>query len=227
MSYKFLLFDLDHTLLDFARGEEIALSQFFESMGVKDSEKVKSIYRQINQGMWRDLEKGLISKKELINTRFSRTFAQFNVKVNGREMACRYQEFLARQGQIFNGADALLQELMSRGYHIYAATNGITYIQENRLQHSPISHYFTDIFISEQMGTQKPSTDFYEKIAERISGFERSKTLMIGDSLTADIQGGNNAGIDTVWYNPSRVKNESKVMPTYTIHHYKELLDLL
>ncbi|MGQ7423156.1 YjjG family noncanonical pyrimidine nucleotidase [Streptococcus suis] len=227
MQYKHLLFDLDHTLLDFNRGEEVALTQFLTAMEVEDIQAFKEVYRPLNQGMWEDLEKGNITKKELINTRFSRTFAHFGRQVDGREMALRYQEFIGRQGQIFTGADKLLQELTHRGYQIYAATNGVTYIQENRLLHSPIQSYFKEVFISEQMGTQKPAADFYEKIAEQISGFQFDQALMIGDSLTADIQGGNNAGMDTVWYNPTHTINNSKAVPTYTISSYQELLDLL
>lgn len=225
--YKFLLFDLDHTLLDFAAGEEIALTQFLEFMKVEDIEAFKNVYRPLNQGMWKDLEKGLISKKELVNTRFSRAFAHFGRQEDGAELALRYQEFIGRQGQIFEGADALLETLTERGYQIYGATNGITYIQENRLQHSPIGSYFKKVFISEQMGTQKPELDFYEKIAEQITGFDLHRALMIGDSLTADIQGGNNAGIDTVWYNPHQLLNTSPARPTYIVTDYDDLLKLL
>ncbi|WP_156008323.1 YjjG family noncanonical pyrimidine nucleotidase [Streptococcus ruminantium] len=227
MSYKFLLFDLDHTLLDFTRGEEVALTEFLTSMAVDDIQTFKDIYRPINQAMWKDLEKGNITKKELVNTRFSRVFAHFGHQVDGAEMALRYQEFIGRQGQIFTGVDTLLQELTERGYHIYAATNGVTYIQKNRLFHSSIGSYFKEVFISEQMGIQKPEAAFYEKIAEQIPDFRPDKALMIGDSLTADVQGGNNAGIDTVWYNPTRLMNESKAVPTYIIHSYQELLELL
>ncbi len=227
LSYKFLLFDLDHTLLDFTRGEEVALTEFLTSMAVDDIQTFKDIYRPINQAMWKDLEKGNITKKELVNTRFSRVFAHFGHQVDGAEMALRYQEFIGRQGQIFTGVDTLLQELTERGYHIYAATNGVTYIQKNRLFHSSIGSYFKEVFISEQMGIQKPEAAFYEKIAEQIPDFRPDKALMIGDSLTADVQGGNNAGIDTVWYNPTRLMNESKAVPTYIIHSYQELLELL
>lgn len=227
MHYKHLLFDLDHTLLDFNLGEEVALTQFLEYMQVEDIAAFKEVYRPLNQGMWKDLEKGLITKKELINTRFSKTFAHFGRVVDGQEMAHRYQEFIGQQGQIFDGADRLLQELVARGYKLYAATNGVTYIQENRLQNSPILPYFEQVFISEQMGTQKPSADFYEKIAEQIGCSDMAKFLMIGDSLTADIQGANNAGIDSVWYNPNKLENNSHAQPTYIITNYKELLDLL
>lgn len=227
MTYKFLLFDLDHTLLDFATGEEIALTQFLEFMEVEDIQAFKDVYRPLNQGMWKDLEKGLITKKELVNTRFSRAFAHFGRQEDGAELALRYQEFIGRQGQIFEGAADLLETLTERGYQIYGATNGITYIQENRFKHSPIGSYFKQVFISEQMGTQKPELDFYDKIAEQITGFDLFRALMIGDSLTADIQGGINAGMDTVWYNPAGLENTSHLKPTYTISNYQQLIDIL
>ncbi|NQN49387.1 noncanonical pyrimidine nucleotidase, YjjG family [Streptococcus suis] len=227
MHYKHLLFDLDHTLLDFNLGEEVALTQFLESMQVEDIAAFKEVYRPLNRGMWKDLEKGLITKKELINTRFSKTFAHFGRLVDGQEMALCYQEFIGQQGQIFEGADRLLQELVDRGYKLYAATNGVTYIQENRLQNSPILPYFEQVFISEKMGTQKPSADFYEKIAEQIGCSDMAKFLMIGDSLTADIQGANNAGIDSVWYNPKYLEKLGQAQPTFVISSYQELLDIL
>lgn len=227
LRYKHLLFDLDHTLLDFNRGEEVALTQFLEFMNVEDIQAFKDVYRPLNQGMWKDLEKGLITKKELINTRFSKTFAHFGREVDGREMAHRYQEFIGKQGQIFEGADQLLKELVDRGYQLYAATNGVTYIQENRLLNSPIQSYFTQVFISEQMGTQKPAPDFYEKIAEQIGCLDMTSFLMIGDSLTADIQGANNVGMDSVWYNPEQVSLTGPAQPTYTITNYQQLLDIL
>lgn len=227
MSYKYLLFDLDHTLLDFNQGEEVALTQFLEFMDVEDIEAFKAIYRPLNQGMWKELEKGLITKKELINTRFSKTFAHFGREVDGREMALRYQEFIGQQGQIFEGADLLLKELVDRGYQLYAATNGVTYIQENRLLNSPIQTYFKQVFISEQMGTQKPAADFYEKIAEQIGCSDMAKFLMIGDSLTADIQGANNAGMDSVWYNPTKSALTGSAQPTYIISNYQELFEIL
>lgn len=227
MDYKFLLFDLDHTLLDFAAAEELALSQFLEAMAVEDKEAFKAYYKPMNLAMWKDLEQGKISKQELINTRFSRSFAHFGRAVDGAKMALLYQEYISQQGQTFDGAVELLQELTEQGYELYGATNGVTYIQEKRLAHSPIHPFFKHIFISEQMGTKKPEAFFFEKIAEQIAGFTKEQALMIGDSLTADIQGGNHAGIDTVWYNPSSLENRTSALPTYEVNNYQELLALL
>lgn len=227
MSYTFLLFDLDHTLFDFDMGEDLALTQFLKEMRVDDVDAFKAYYKPMNQDMWKELEAGKISKSELIDTRFSRAFAHFGRQVDGHEMALLYQKWMGRQGQVFDGAVDLLQKLDKRGYELYGATNGVTYIQENRLARSPLSSFFKKVFISEQMGTKKPDRPFYEKIAETIPNFQKEEALMIGDSLTADVQGGNRAEIDTVWYNPKGIVNTSPHQPTYEVKNYQELLQLL
>lgn len=227
MYYKFLLFDLDHTLLDFKAGEEVALGLLLDEVGFADHAAFKAVYKPMNQAMWKALERKEITKSELINTRFSKAFSQFGITVDGPTMAERFQFYMGQQGQVFEGAEALLQALQEKGYQLYAATNGVTAIQTNRLKHSPISAYFQEVFISEQLGTQKPEADFFEKIAERIDDFSKNHALMIGDSLTADIAGGNIAGIDTVWYNPDGKTNDTPAQPTYGISSYPELLELL
>ena len=103
----------------------------------------------------------------------------------------------------------------------------MTAIQEGRMAHSTIASYFKEVFISEQLQTQKPDPDFFEKVGQRIPGFRKEQTLMIGDSLSADIAGGNAAGIDTVWYNPEHLENASQVMPTYEVDSYSKILALL
>ncbi|MFS9053829.1 YjjG family noncanonical pyrimidine nucleotidase [Streptococcus infantis] len=227
MYYKFLLFDLDHTLLDFDAGEDIALTQLLEEEGVEDIQAYKDYYVPMNKLLWKDLELKKITKKELVNTRFAKLFAHFGIEKDGAYLAGRYQFFLSKQGQTFPGVEDLLRKLISQGYELYAATNGITYIQTGRLKQSGISPYFKEIFISEQLHTQKPDAEFYEKIGARIPNFNKNHALMIGDSLSADIQGGNNAGIDTIWYNPHHLKNKSLAQPTYEIDSYQALLELL
>ncbi|MFS9144241.1 YjjG family noncanonical pyrimidine nucleotidase [Streptococcus infantis] len=227
MSYKFLLFDLDHTLLDFDAAEDIALTHLLKEEGVEEIQVYKDYYVPMNKALWKDLEQKKISKQELVNTRFSRLFAHFGVEKDGAYLAERYQFFLSKQGQIFPGVEDLLKNLIHQGYELYAATNGITTIQAGRLEQSGIATFFKEIFISEQLHTQKPDAAFYEKIGARISNFDKKYALMIGDSLSADIQGGNNAGIDTIWYNPHHLKNKSLAQPTYEIDSYQALLDCL
>jgi len=227
LKYKYLLFDLDHTLLDFDAAEDIALSQLLKEEGVVDIQAYKDYYVPMNKALWKDLEQKKITKAELINTRFAKLFAHFGIEKDGAYLAERYQFFLSKQGQTFPGVEDLLKKLISKGYELYAATNGITYIQTGRLEQSGIAPYFKEIFISEQLHTQKPDAEFYEKIGARIPNFNKNQTLMIGDSLSADIQGGNNAGIDTIWYNPHHLENKTQAQPTYEVDSYQALLDCL
>ena len=227
MTYKFLLFDLDHTLLDFDTAEDVALTQLLKEEGVEDIQAYKDYYVPMNKLLWKNLELKKITKKELVNTRFAKLFAHFGIEKDGAYLAERYQFFLSKQGQTFPGVEDLLRKLISQGYELYAATNGITSIQTGRVKQSGISPYFKEIFISEQLHTQKPDAEFYEKIGARIPNFNKNHALMIGDSLSADIQGGNNAGIDTIWYNPHHLKNKSLAQPTYEIDSYQALLDCL
>ncbi|MGT2932831.1 YjjG family noncanonical pyrimidine nucleotidase [Streptococcus catagoni] len=227
MSYHFLLFDLDHTLMDFDQAEEVALTELLKECQIRDIQAYKDYYKPMNQAMWKDLELKRISKTELVNTRFARLFDYFGQSVDGIYLAERYQEHLKSQGQTYPGASALLKKLSEAGFEIYAATNGITKIQNGRLQASDIKSYFKKVFISEQAASQKPDQAFYQWIGQQIAHFDKAKTLMIGDSLTADIQGGNRAHIDTVWYNPKRVKNLSQANPTYEVSSFEELQELL
>ena len=197
LKYKFLLFDLDHTLLDFDAAEDIALSQLLKEEGVEDIQAYKDYYVPMNKALWKDLEQKKITKSELINTRFAKLFAHFGIEKDGSYLAERYQFFLSKQGQTFPGVEDLLKKLISKGYELYAATNGITYIQTGRLEQSGIAPFFKEIFISEQLPTQKPDA------------------------------GGNNAGIDTIWYNPHHLGNKSLAQPTYEVDSYQALLDCL
>lgn len=227
MTYKFLLFDLDHTLMNFDLAEEHALTELLQECQVEDVQAYKDYYKPMNQGMWRDLELKRITKVELVNTRFARLFDYFGQSVDGTYLAERYQAHLKNQGQTYPGAAQLLTKLKEAGFHLYGATNGITAIQTGRLAHSDIADSFSHVFISEQSGSQKPDVAFYDWIAAQIPDFKKEEALMIGDSLTADIQGGNNAGIDTIWYNPNQLQNHSTAFPTYEVKDYQELLQLI
>lgn len=139
MHYKFLLFDLDHTLLDFDLAEDLALTAFLKEQGVADIQAYKDYYIPMNKALWRDLEQEKLTKSELINTRFSRLFNHFGVDKDGVELALHYQQHIAQQGQTYTGASELLDVLTEADYELYAATNGIGFIQTGRLARSDIS----------------------------------------------------------------------------------------
>lgn len=225
--YNFLFFDLDHTLLDFDAAEEVALTKLLEEYQVIDIKAYKGYYKPMNQNLWKQLEGGDISKADLVNSRFALLFAHFGVTVDGRQLAEGYQKHLKDQGQVYAGAKELLADLTAQGYNLYAATNGIATIQQGRLQASGLAPYFKAIFISEQSGSQKPKKAFYDWMTQQVSNYQPDQALMIGDSLSADVQGGINAGMDTLWYNPKHLLNNSPVHPTYEVSDYQALLNCI
>lgn len=227
MPYTHLFFDLDHTLLDFDAAEEEALDLLLAQYGVADPESYKTVYRPINRQLWRDLEQGQITKKDLVNSRFARLFAHFGQTVDGAELAKSYEQHLSQQGQTYDGAEALLLTLKARGYKLYAATNGVAAIQKGRLAASGLGPLFEAVFISEELGYNKPDARFFGKMAELVAGFDRSTSLMIGDNQLADIKGATAFGLDTAYYNPKGQALKDGVQPTYTLTSYQDLLDLL
>ncbi|EOW2822756.1 YjjG family noncanonical pyrimidine nucleotidase [Streptococcus pyogenes] len=227
MHYNFLFFDLDHTLLDFDAAEEVALTKLLEEYQVIDIKAYKDYYKPMNQNLWKQLEGGDTSKADLVNSRFALLFAHFGVTVDGRQLAEGYQKHLKDQGQVYAGAKELLADLTAQGYNLYAATNGIATIQQGRLQASGLAPYFKAIFISEQSGSQKPKKAFYDWMTQQVSHYQPDQALMIGDSLSADVQGGINAGMDTLWYNPKHLLNNSPVHPTYEVSDYQALLNCI
>lgn len=220
--YKFLLFDLDNTLLDFDLAEDKALTQLLIEQNIDCVEEYKKVYVPLNKKLWHKLDSKEISREYLINNRFSLLFEHFGIEVDGKKLARRYKQLLGEQGEHIFGADKLLKKL-STNYEIYAITNGITEIQNNRLKNSTIKNYFNKIFISEEIGHQKPSEQFFEYVANNIENFEKEKALVIGDNLFADILGANNFNINSVWCNFKNEQNNSNIYPTYEIKNYEDL----
>ena len=224
--YKFLIFDLDDTLLDFGKAEKNALNEFFTYLNVDDIDLYYQTYLKINTEMWKKLEREEITRDELTNTRFSKTFQTFGKIVDGRDYAMKYRDFIGKQGISIKGADEFLEKI-SKKFEIYVATNGLFEIQKNRLKNSSISKYFKNVFISEVIGYLKPKKEFFEYLEKNIEGFEKKKALMIGDNILADIYGAKQFGIDTVWFNAKNMEDKNNVKPTYEVKNYEELLEIL
>ena len=170
MIYRDLLFDLDHTLLDFNAAEDVALTELLTEAHVDDVETYKEVYIPMNRKLWNDLSLKKITKKELVDTRFSRLFAHF-----GHAFAMRYQDFLSQQGQTLPGADQLLDQLNQEGYRIFGATNGITKIQTGRMANSGIKDYFEHVFISDEVGYQSQIKAFMTPFLEPFHDLIRKK----------------------------------------------------
>ncbi|MBS6645590.1 MAG: YjjG family noncanonical pyrimidine nucleotidase [Clostridiaceae bacterium] len=224
MRYRILLFDLDGTLLDFDANEADSLKKLFESKGHPFTDEVRRTYHSINSKLWEDYEQGKISQPEVLNTRFAETMSHFGIRADGVEWEQKYRELLGNGAQMIDGALELCRRL-SASHRLFAATNGVTKTQLRRLELSGLSPFFEGVFTSQDIGIQKPDKAFFEHIMSHIEGFEREETLMIGDSLTTDIAGGNGAGIDTCWVN-LKGKENGGVKCTYTVTCLEELITL-
>ncbi|WP_409021872.1 YjjG family noncanonical pyrimidine nucleotidase [Dellaglioa sp. P0083] len=217
-NYEFLLFDIDDTLLDFGLTEKNALEKLFLTQKIALDDKIKQNYLKFNQQLWRQYERGDLKRDQLLQNRFAIFFKkQFNRVVDGKELAKQYQDNLSAGHEKMMGADELLASIDTSNYQLSIITNGVADMQYKRLAESKLDKYFPQIFVSEMTGYQKPSVGFFNYAFDHITGFNPDKALIIGDSLTSDIQGGNNVHVDTVWYNPKNIKNKTSIKATYEI----------
>lgn len=223
-NYKYLLFDVDDTLLDFGANESESLRKLFEYHGYPLTDELLRTYHTINKQFWVDYEQGKVAMDEMLSQRFTLTMAQFGVAVNGEAWEQRYQALLGSGLHLIDDAPQVCGRL-SRFYSMFVITNGVRETQHKRLKAAGLFDCFEDIFNSQSIGYQKPSKEFFDHVAAHIEGFDASEALIIGDSPYTDIKGGIEAGIDTCWFNRHRC--EADIASTYTITKLTELFDIL
>lgn len=224
--YDVLLFDADDTLLDFKRAEHSALTDTLKEYSLPYDETIISEYSKINASLWKMLELGQIEKSRLRTKRFELLCEKYGFSVNSSDMAETYTDRLSEKTYTIDGAAALCQKL-SEKYRLYVVTNGIKTVQSKRFAESGLAQYFIRSFISEDIGYEKPSTKYFERVAECIENFDKSRTLIIGDSLSSDIKGGNLFGIDTCFFNPKYKEIPNEIKITYNIQSFDELEKIL
>lgn len=198
---KYIFLDLDDTILDFKKAEAAAISKTLSFMGVNPTEKIISRYSEINDMMWKMLERKERTRAQILTERFAILYNELGVEVDANETWTVYERFLSQGHWFIDGAPELLEELY-KDYELYLVSNGTASVQKGRLESSGIEKYFKGIFISQNIGINKPDKRFFDKVFETINGFEKDKAIIIGDSITSDILGGINAGIKTLWFNP-------------------------
>ena len=223
---KNIFLDLDDTILNFTAGEAKALSQTLREAGIEPTVAILDRYHIINTAHWELLEEGRLTRDEVLVQRFEQLFREMNIHYSGRDLCQRYEYLLSKQHAFMPDAEQLLRELSSK-YRLYLASNGAAAVQNPRLDDAGIRKYFQGIFISEEMGADKPSKAFFDACFASIPGFRLEETVMVGDSLTSDIRGGLNAGLRTVWFNPHGKEPRADIRPGYTIRALSELLPLL
>ena len=223
---EFVFLDLDDTILDFHKAEALALADTLRVLQVEPTQERLALYSRINAAQWRRLEAGEITRSEVLTARFQIFFDTIGVH-RSRDEAQRLYESRLSQGHYFiDGALDLLQEL-STEYALFLVSNGNLRVQEGRLQSAAIAQYFKEIFISEQVGADKPSRAFFERCFARIADFSQDRAIIVGDSLTSDIRGGINAGIRTCWFNPNGTPASTEISADYEIRSLSELAPLL
>lgn len=226
MKYEILLFDVDNTLLDFDANEAESFKNMIRDKGHEYSEEMYEKYKEMNHEMWKALERGEITVNELINTRFAKFMSMYGENVDGSDYEKTYRSYLNKGIQEMPYVHEVLSEL-KKDYKLYVITNGLIETQKYRMKGSGLDKYFENSFISEKVGANKPSSIFFDHVKNNIEGFDVSKALVIGDSLTSDIKGGNLAGIDTCWICREGTVNDTEIKPTYVINSLKELNNIL
>ena len=223
--YKFILLDLDNTIFDFDITERNSFKKIIESFSMKYDFEILNQYKKINTSLWRLLEQGKVTKDIVLNTRFSEFFKLYNLTVDGEKVEKQFRKYLNESSDLVPNAKSTLIELKRRGKKLYTASNGVYSTQVQRLTNAGILHLFNDIFISEKIGFEKPSIHFFDYCFDNIKNFERNKIIMVGDSVSSDIQGAINASIDSCYYKYNKELDCSN--STYTINDISELLDIV
>lgn len=224
MKYTTLLLDLDETLFDFSKSEKFAIDKLMEKYNIPVTEENRRLYSKINDEKWKKLERGELTRPQLFRERFDDFLKKTGVTADTDEANLSYMQFLSQASFILDGALETCKKL-SGNYSLYLVTNGTKIVQNGRLSGSPIMKYIKDVFISEEIGFNKPQKEYFDYVLEHIEEKDKTKILVVGDSLSSDIAGAENSGLDSCWVNRKKQKNVSDA--TYTISCITEIFDIL
>ena len=224
MKYNLTLFDADGTLFDFDKAEKEAFKKAMNAFGIIDDLTIlHQKYEKINKAIWQDFQDNKISSTKLRTERF-RLFAEDNnLNIIPEKISPTYLTFLSQGVDLLDGAEEIVEYFHDK-CEMALATNGLSDVQRPRFTASKLAKYFKHIFISE-IGYPKPYKEYFDYILEKLP--YKNSTIIIGDSLSSDIKGGNDFGIDTCWFNPQKLKNDSDIIPTYEIQGLSKLKEIL
>ena len=223
---EFLFLDLDDTILDFHKAERIALSKTIREFGIEPTEEVLSRYHLINKWHWEQLELGKMTREEVLSGRFRTLFAERNIDADPAAVQARYEQNLSIGHYFLPGAEEAV-DLLSKKYRLFLASNGTASVQKGRMTSANLYRFFEQVFVSQEIGHNKPSKAYFDGAFARIPDFDPDKAMIVGDSLTSDIRGGNNAGIRTCWVNPSHLPRNPDIHVDYEIEALHQLPELL
>lgn len=225
MRYTSLLFDLDHTLLDSDESERLAYAHTMEKIGLDDPQAHFRRYVTINREMWAAVEAGDMQPSEVRHRRFERFTIELGIDADPDEMADAFVYGLGQFGDLYDGAREVLESLAQLAT-LAMVTNGLSDVQRTRIERLGLEPYFQTVIISSEVGVTKPRPEIFDLTFEALGSPDRSAALMIGDSLTSDIRGGRDYGIDTCWYNPHGKTGGDGDHVTHEIENLASLTDI-
>lgn len=222
---KHIFFDLDDTIFDFKKAERIALKNTLIELNIDPTDNILSRYSEINVAQWKLMEIGKLTREEVKVRRYQLLFDEYKINASAEKATSIYEEKLKIGHYFIDGAEQMLESLYNK-YNLYLVSNGATAVQNSRLDSSNIRKHFKDIFISQEIGYDKPSKQFFDICFSTITNFNKNEAVIVGDSLSSDIQGGINAEIKTIWFNP-KGQMVSMPVPDYEIKVLGDLADLV
>jgi len=226
MKYEYLFFDADNTLWDFDLSEKFALFKVITDNDVAYEPAHLETYHKVNRACWRNFEQGNLAVAELKSKRFELFCNEFDLKLDAEAMGKSYLGYLASTDFMIPGALALLNRL-SLKHKLVLVTNGIKEVQRRRISNTRIEAYFKAIVISDEIGVAKPHAGFFDYAFEQVGHPAKDNVLMIGDSLSSDIRGGNDYGMATCWFNPGKVEGNLEVVASFEIAGLEEIYGLV
>ena len=224
--FEYLFLDLDDTILDFQKAEHVALSKTLESFGLNPTQEVLTRYNKINKAHWEALERKEMTRDQVLLGRFQMLFREFSVDADPEKVARSYEHNLGIGHWFLPGAEEAVTAL-SKKYKLYLASNGTASVQKGRMTSANLYRFFEKVFVSQEIGANKPSPEYFERCFAQIPGLDKAKAIIVGDSLTSDILGGQNAGIATCWVNPNHKERRPDIRVDYEIEALSQLEGLL
>lgn len=221
MRYSVVLFDFDHTLFDFDASEQAALATVASLCGQELTPEFEATYRAINRELWQAVERHELVPDEVHQLRFERFVDQLRIDVDPAHIGAAFLDGLATVGELHSDAEPVLDDLGAVA-RLGVVTNAISEVQRRRIERLDLAHRFDAIVISSEIGVMKPAAAIFEHALAELGDPPKTDVLMVGDSLSSDIRGGANAGIDTCWFAPGRADDA----PGIVTHHIDRLTEL-
>lgn len=221
-----ILWDNDNTLMDFEYSLHKALHATFEAFGLFIDEQIIARYEVINSDYWKRLERGEVTKQQLLDGRFVDLFTELGYEVDVAAFRKMFQVELGSYFMYLDNSLEICKQLHGKVKQ-YIVTNGVRETQIKKITAAGLFDLMEEIFISGDIGYEKPRKEFFDRCLEKIEEKDLQKILIVGDSLTSDIAGGNNAGIKTCWYNPKKKTADSKYVIDYEIQNLDQIFEVI